>query len=294
MRVINKVLVVFVLCVFTFYNAQSQTQNVSINDNGDPPHSSAMLDISSATKGLLIPRVSLQSTSDVSTIQSPATSLLVFNTNTGMTGGGVGYWYWDGTQWVQAIGPQGPAGADGAAGPAGSAGINGVTGATGTAGVNGVTGATGAAGTTGITGPTGSTAIIHTITGTTDASILVATWTDMPEMTITFTPSKSNAIVLFTASGYGDGTGSEIAYAIIVKDGVSLLGTNSIAGINDFFGTFITSWNLGINYPVSLTVGVATTIKVQWRTYLAQATLYNYIVTDPDKTCHRTLTIYEY
>ncbi|MBI4931180.1 MAG: collagen-like protein [Bacteroidetes bacterium] len=137
------------------------SQNVGINLTGATPNSSAGLDVDFTNKGLLIPRVSLTSTTDVITIPSPATSLLVYNTNAAMTGGGVGYWYWDGTKWVQAIGPTGPTGANGtngATGPTGTAGTNGtngVTGPTGTAGTNG---------TNGVTGPTGvSFPIVRTV-----------------------------------------------------------------------------------------------------------------------------------
>lgn len=77
-------------------------QNVGISTTGAAPNASAMLDIVSSNKGLLIPRVSLTSTADATTITSGnVTSLLVYNTNVGMTGGGVGYWYWNGTAWVQ-------------------------------------------------------------------------------------------------------------------------------------------------------------------------------------------------
>src|SRR5207302_1345131 len=51
------------------------------------PNSSAALDVSSTTKGLLIPRVYLQSAVDNFTIGTPATSLLVYNTNSSMNGG---------------------------------------------------------------------------------------------------------------------------------------------------------------------------------------------------------------
>mgnify|MGYP006910061808 CR=1 FL=1 len=90
-------------------------QGVSINTSGAPADSSAMLDVSSASKGLLIPRVSLASINDLSTITNPAVSLLVYNTNAAMAGGAIGFWYFDGTVWVQALGPQGPPGADGSA-----------------------------------------------------------------------------------------------------------------------------------------------------------------------------------
>ncbi|HNW70907.1 MAG TPA: hypothetical protein PKI01_10925 [Bacteroidales bacterium] len=136
------------ICILSTVNGYSQ-QGVSINTAGTPANPSAMLDVSSTSKGLLIPRVSLTSINDVTTIASPATSLLVYNTNAAMVGGAVGFWYFNGTIWVQAIGPQGiqgPTGATGAAGAAGATGPAGPTGATGAAGVAGATGATGPAG----------------------------------------------------------------------------------------------------------------------------------------------------
>ncbi|HMJ48264.1 MAG TPA: tail fiber domain-containing protein [Ferruginibacter sp.] len=60
------------------------------------PNSSAMLDITSNNRGMLVPRVSLTSLSDAATIASPATSLLVYNTNAAVTGG-VGFYYNSGT-----------------------------------------------------------------------------------------------------------------------------------------------------------------------------------------------------
>ena len=58
---------------------------------------SAMLDVASSNKGVLIPRVALSSTADISTIVSPATSLLVYNTATvGIPPNNVspGFYYW--------------------------------------------------------------------------------------------------------------------------------------------------------------------------------------------------------
>lgn len=67
------------------------------------PNASSSLDISSNTSGVLIPRVSLVDISNGTTpISSPATSLLVYNTNAAVTGGnGVGYYYWDGSKWTK-------------------------------------------------------------------------------------------------------------------------------------------------------------------------------------------------
>lgn len=55
---------------------KSFSQNVSINQAGTAPHTSAMLDVSSATKGLLIPRMS---TAERKAIATPAAGLLVYD-----------------------------------------------------------------------------------------------------------------------------------------------------------------------------------------------------------------------
>lgn len=74
------------------------SQNVSINTDGSPPDSSAILDISADNKGILIPRVSLSGTDDTTTIISPQISLFVYNTATTVTVT-PGYYHWDGNAW---------------------------------------------------------------------------------------------------------------------------------------------------------------------------------------------------
>ena len=104
------------------------------------PDPSSLLDLSASDKGLLVPRMN---TAQRSGISNPATGLLVYDTDDNS------FWYFDGSQWVQAIGPQGPQG------PQGIAGTNGLNGATGPAGADGATGSTGAQGLTGAIGATG-------------------------------------------------------------------------------------------------------------------------------------------
>ncbi len=84
----------FILLAVSFasFVQQAISQNVGINSTAATPDPSAMLDIVSSNKGLLIPRISLSSTVDNAI--SPATSLLVYNTNAAMTNGnGEGYYY---------------------------------------------------------------------------------------------------------------------------------------------------------------------------------------------------------
>jgi hypothetical protein len=63
------------------------------------PDASAKLDVSATNKGFLPPRVTLTSSSDATTIPTPATGLLVYNTgnNAGLA---AGYYYWNGAVWA--------------------------------------------------------------------------------------------------------------------------------------------------------------------------------------------------
>jgi len=66
------------------------------------PHTSAKLEVNATNKGVLPPRISLTGMLDVSTIPSPATGLVIYNTvAAGVTPNNVvpGYYYWDGTKW---------------------------------------------------------------------------------------------------------------------------------------------------------------------------------------------------
>lgn len=69
------------------------SQNVGVNTNNPDP--SASLEVAGTDKGLLIPRIALQSLSDNATIPNPATALLIYNTNTGA--GNKGFYYNSGT-----------------------------------------------------------------------------------------------------------------------------------------------------------------------------------------------------
>ena len=63
------------------------------------PHASAKLEVNATNKGFLPPRVTLTSVTDASTISSPATGLLVYNTgnNNGIS---AGYYFWNGNAWA--------------------------------------------------------------------------------------------------------------------------------------------------------------------------------------------------
>ncbi len=77
---------------------------VAINNSAANPNASAVLDLNtgnSGNKGFLAPQASLISNTDVVTIATPATGLMVYNTNGAMTNGsGTGYYYWNGAAWI--------------------------------------------------------------------------------------------------------------------------------------------------------------------------------------------------
>jgi hypothetical protein len=77
----------------------AHSQGVAINSDGSAPDTSAMLDVKSSNKGVLIPRLSLTGIHDSATIHFPKTSLLVYNT---ATAGGLtpGFYYWNVDTWT--------------------------------------------------------------------------------------------------------------------------------------------------------------------------------------------------
>ena len=81
----------FALCTASALHAQS----VGINSDGSLPDGSAILDVKSTTKGLLIPRMTV--TQRIA-IAFPATGLLVYQTD-----GNGGLWVFDGSMWNQTM-----------------------------------------------------------------------------------------------------------------------------------------------------------------------------------------------
>ena len=74
----KKYILLIFLAIHT-YAGLLHAQNIGINATGASPDSTAALDISSTTKGLLIPRMT---TTQRNAISSPATGLMIYNTTT--------------------------------------------------------------------------------------------------------------------------------------------------------------------------------------------------------------------
>ena len=77
--------------LFVSINLSVLAQGVGINDDGSSPDNSAMLDIKSSTKGLLIPRMTIV---ERNAIPTPSTGLLIYQTDNSP-----GYYSFDGAAW---------------------------------------------------------------------------------------------------------------------------------------------------------------------------------------------------
>ncbi len=85
----------YLLIVLLILNLQTlRSQNIAINSTGNAPNASAMLDVQSTTKGMLIPRMT---TAQRTGIAAPATGLLVFDNTTGS------FWFKNATRWIELI-----------------------------------------------------------------------------------------------------------------------------------------------------------------------------------------------
>jgi len=100
--------VLFFALLFVILGVASVSAQVRIGGDGEP-NEAAVLDLNAddatntGTKGLALPRVSLDSDDAILAGTSNILGMLVYNTNAGMTGG-VGVYYWDGEEWVKPAG----------------------------------------------------------------------------------------------------------------------------------------------------------------------------------------------
>lgn len=80
------------LCIA--YAVKSQ---IAINTDGSDPNASAILDIGATNMGVLVPRVNIGNLYTADPVITPATGLIVYNTNTTT---GAGLYIWTGTLWT--------------------------------------------------------------------------------------------------------------------------------------------------------------------------------------------------
>lgn len=95
-----KILVVALIFFPSFLNTFSPEKSWGGGLYAQIPN--AVFDANDAHKGVLLPRVSLQSTTDTVTVHSPGVSLLLYNTSTvGVSPNNLtpGFYFWNGTKW---------------------------------------------------------------------------------------------------------------------------------------------------------------------------------------------------
>jgi hypothetical protein len=100
-------IVYFVMVLaFAFGTNKAKAQGMGVNSTGATADASAMLDVSSTTQGVLVPRMTATQRAAIST---PATGLLVYQTD-----GTAGFYFYNGTAWTSLSGaaPTGAAGGD--------------------------------------------------------------------------------------------------------------------------------------------------------------------------------------
>ena len=84
-----------ILIALGFYlHTNAHAQSFAINTDGSTANNSAMLDIKSTSKGMLIPRLT---SIERNAIPAPADGLVVYDTDT------KGFWYHNGTSWIDLV-----------------------------------------------------------------------------------------------------------------------------------------------------------------------------------------------
>jgi uncharacterized protein (TIGR02145 family) len=73
----TKIYLIAIILILEGISFTANSQGVSINEDGSDPDPTAVLDLQSANKGLLVPRMAYNQITD---IQNPANGLIVFNT----------------------------------------------------------------------------------------------------------------------------------------------------------------------------------------------------------------------
>lgn len=94
-----RVLLIISCCIL---NGLSFGQSIGINASSQSGDNSSGLDVSFDDKGILIPRVSLLGINDLTTINAPASGIIVYNTATNGTAPNnviPGYYYFNGVNW---------------------------------------------------------------------------------------------------------------------------------------------------------------------------------------------------
>lgn len=219
-------------------------QNVGINANGATPNASAILDVSSTDKGLLAPRMTQTQRNAITT---PATGLLIYQTDNTP-----GFYYYNGSGWVQGVG------ATGAQGPAGAAGAQGTAGATGAQGAAGAAGAQGPAGPAGPAGATGAQGIAGT-TGQSTTTYITNNWVNLPNNSTYYflsgtpftinVPANTQTLITYKVGVEHYNNGGRMQTALLINGAVNQASISNISprAINNLWSFQNTTNTVAVN-----------------------------------------------
>lgn len=132
--------------------------------------------------------------------------------------------------------------------------------------------------------------------GASDITMNSATFVTMTGMDITFTPRHNVVFLSFGAAGYLDAAADPMAYVDFriynVTSSTVIAGTSCAATDHDDVSGSISSFNAFFNnYPITVTAGVSTRIRIEWRRDgVTVGDVFNNCATEKDY-CHRNLTI---
>ncbi len=148
-----------------------------------------------------------------------------------------------------------------------------------------------------VTLPSGGGSLnILSVAMTGDNDLSAASFTNLPGMTLTFTPTSGNVFLDFSAAGIGstgsfDGDATIVEFRVMVN-GVSAGGTNEKVSITSSWDNYtVTPWSANFSKYITVNPGVSNTVTVQYKT--------SYILGDPiigiytnSASNHASLTVF--
>ncbi len=138
---------------------------------------------------------------------------------------------------------------------------------------------------------------IYSNVGTTDTNTDSNVFSDMADMSVTFTPKKSVVYVNVSVSGHMNaGNIDSHGYAdfriVNVTAGNTVVAGSSVVTTDNDYNAIITTWNMRmVMIPIAVTPGQPTTIKTQWRRDGTLPRPLYCMTTTNNQFSHRNITI---